>query len=146
MENKSVERSFKPFRRIVIEHYAGPTITDFADLRKHYGTGQAYLISSNPEKKYGYRYGIQCDIGDVEESEWRRLVEELIERSGEQKLFSQILEWEKLYGFSRNAKEVKQHALELHCARLFDNKNWHDYINFNQKYRPEILRNETSIE
>ncbi len=129
------------FRRVVIDHYTGPEITEFSDLRKHYGTGQSYLISQNPEKKYGYRIGVQTNIGDIEVSEWQRLVEELIERNGEQGLFAQILEWEKLYGFSRNAKEAKQQALELHAARIFNNEDWCDYIAFNEKYRPEILRN-----
>lgn len=133
---------FRAFRRLVINHYTGPEITSFADLRKHYGTGQAYLISSNPEKKYGYRHGIQCNIGDIEEAEWQRLVEDLIKRSGEQELFSHILEWEKLYGFSRDAKEMKQIALELHAARIFDDTEWCDYIAFNEKYRPEVLKNE----
>ena len=126
-----MKEQFKPFRRIVINHYTGPEITDFAVLRKHHGTGQAYLISSNPEKKYGYRHGIQCDIGDVED---------LIKRCGEQKLFSHLLEWEKLYGFSRDAKEAKQMALEQHAARIFDSIEWCDYTAFNEKYRPEVLK------
>ena len=132
---------FKPFRRIVFDRYTGPEITDFSDLRVHYCTGQAYLISSNPERKYGYRHGVQCNIGDIEESEWQRLVEDLIERSGEQKLFSQLLEWQKIHGFSRNAKEAKREALELHAARIFDNEQWCDYVAFNKKYRSEILQN-----
>ncbi len=136
----TLEEKFRPFRRIVINHYTGPEITGFAVLRKHHGTGQAYLISSNPEKKYGYRHGIQCDLGDVEESEWQRLVEDLIKRCGEQKLFSHLLEWEKLYGFSRDAKEEKQMSLELHAARIFDNVEWCDYTAFNEKYRPEVLK------
>ena len=82
-----MKEQFKTFRRIVINHYTGPEITDFAALRVHYATGQAYLISSNPKKKYGYRHGIQCDLGDIEESEWQRLVMGLIKRCGEQKLF-----------------------------------------------------------
>ena len=41
----------------------------FSDLRAHYGTGRAYLISQKGrEKKYGYRKGIQTDIGDLEVS------------------------------------------------------------------------------
>ena len=65
-----------------IDQYVGPEITDFADLRKQYGTGRSYLISSNPEKKYGYRIGVQTRIGDIEQSEWIRQAEELIERRG----------------------------------------------------------------
>ena len=130
----------KPFCRTVIDHYTGPEITDFAALRVHYATGQAYLISSNPKKKYGYRHGIQCDLGDIEESEWQRLVMGLIKRCSEQKLFAHLLEWEKLYGFSLDAKEAKQMALELHAARIFDNIEWCDYTAFNEKYRPEVLK------
>ena len=32
-------------------------------------------------------------------------------------------------------------ALELHAARMFDNTKWYDYTAFNEKYRPELLRN-----
>ena len=51
-----------------------------------------------------------------------------------------LLEWEKLYGFSRDSKEAKQMALELHAARIFDNIEWCDYTAFNEKYRPEVLK------
>ena len=47
---------------------------------------------------------------------------------------------EKLYGFSRDAKEAKQMALELHAARIFDSVEWCDYTAFNEKYRPEVLK------
>lgn len=134
-----MNKQYIGFRRIVINKYTGPEITDFSDLRKHYGTGQEYLISKNPEKKYGYRHGIQCNLGDVEETEWQRLVEDLIKRTGEQKLFCHLFEWAKLHGLSRNVSEAKQEALELHAARIFDDENWCDYISFNQKYRPQIL-------
>ena len=48
-----------------------------ADLRAHYGTGQAVLLSgSGRDKKYGYRNGIQTNIGDIRSdisdgSQWR---------------------------------------------------------------------------
>ena len=43
-----------------------------ADLRAHYGTGQAILISgSSRDKEYRYRNGIQTDIGDIRVDVWR---------------------------------------------------------------------------
>lgn len=114
----------------------------FSDLREHYGTGRAYLISQNSrEKKYGYRTGIQTDIGDLEVSEWKRLVRELIERSDEQKLQAQLEEWVKAQCMWLHTKEeVELYALKLHARRIFDDKAWVDYLAFNQAYRPETLK------
>ena len=124
-----------------IDQYVGPEITDFADLRKQYGTGRSYLISSNPEKRYGYRIGVQTRIGDIEQSEWIRLVEELIEWRGEQKLFEWLLAWvASNYAWVRCSAEARIYALELHAARVFDDEGWCDYVAFNAVHRPEGLR------
>ncbi|MFR9200129.1 MAG: hypothetical protein ACLVML_04820 [Candidatus Gastranaerophilaceae bacterium] len=120
----------------------------FSDLRAHYGTGRAYLISQKGrEKKYGYRKGIQTDIGDLEVSEWKRLVRELIERSGEQELQEQLVEWAKVHCMWLHTKEeVELYALKLHASRIFDNKKWAGYLAFNQAYRPEILKGDETRE
>ena len=66
------------------------------DLHAHFSTGQSILLSgSGRDKKYGYRNGIQTDLGDIRNDVWRDLVRELIVRSHEEDLFDKLLEWEK---------------------------------------------------
>lgn len=49
------------------------------DLHAHFSTGQSILLSgSGRDKKYGYRNGIQTDLGDIRNDVWRDLVRELI--------------------------------------------------------------------
>lgn len=126
---------------ITIGNKEGERPLTFSDLRAHFGTGRAYLISQyGREKKYGYRKGIQTDIGDLEVSEWKRLVRELIERAEEQELQEQLVEWVKShYKWLHTKDEVELYALKLHAFRIFDNKEWVGYLAFNQAYRPEIL-------
>ena len=93
------------------------------DLHAHFSTGQSILLSgSGRDKKYGYRNGIQTDLGDIRNDVWRDLVRELIVRSHEEDLFDKLLEWEKEYTF------------ELYAARIFDNPKWVDYEAFAKHY------------
>lgn len=59
------------------------------DLHAHFSTGQSILLSgSGRDKKYGYRNGIQTDLGDIRNDVWRDLVRELIVRSHEEDEYS----------------------------------------------------------
>lgn len=113
----------------------------FSDLRIHYRTGRAYLIRQEGRTKtYGYRKGMQTDLGDLEENTWVQLVSGLIQTSGEQQLQKGLLEWEQEHNYCHNSrKEMEIHVLELYTDRIFDNPLWVDYIPFNRKYRPEVL-------
>ena len=49
----------------------------FAALRCHFQTGRSYVISGEGRNRvYGFRSGVQCDLGDIEKSEWIRMVKE----------------------------------------------------------------------
>lgn len=113
----------------------------FEDLRMHYHTGRSYLISgTGRDRKYGYRHGVKCNLGDLEESDWIQKVKELIQRSGEEQLYEQLLEWSREHNFAKESeKELRIRALELHAYRIFDNEGWVDYLAFNRKYRPEVI-------
>lgn len=113
---------------------------NFADLRCHYQTGRSYVISGEGRNRvYGYRTGIQCDLRDIERSEWCELVRNLIQQSGEQKLYGQLLEWLKDHNYAKESKkELEFHALQLHADRIFDDERWVDFLKFNRKYRPEV--------
>lgn len=61
------------------------------DLHAHFSTGQSILLSgSGRDKKYGYRNGIQTDLGDIRNDVWLDLVRELIVRSHEEDLFDKL--------------------------------------------------------
>ena len=103
-----------------------------ADLRAHYGTGQAILLSgSGRDKKYGYRNGIQTDVGDIRVDVWCQLVHELVIRSGEEALYAQLAAWEKARNYcSRTKEELEEHTLQLYAMRIFDLPDWVDYAAF----------------
>lgn len=111
-----------------------------SELRAHYGTGQAVLLSgSGRDKKYGYRNGIQTDIGDIRSDIWCQLVQELVMRSGEEKLYAELAAWEKKRNYcSRTKAELEEHTLKLYTMRIFDMPDWVDYSAFSEHsgYRP----------
>ena len=106
------------------------------DLHAHFSTGQSILLSgSGRDKKYGYRNGIQTDLGDMRNDVWRDLVRELIVRSHEEDLFDKLLEWEKEHTYWLKTKaELEHYTLELYAARIFDNPKWVDYEAFAKHY------------
>lgn len=114
----------------------------FADLRVHYGTGRAYTISGKGrDRVMGYRSGMMCDLGDIEESEWCEMVRNLIVQTGEQELHQQLItHMKEHYRWKRSKAEFEKQALELHASRIFDNPQWVDFIIFNKRFRPEVLR------
>lgn len=105
-----------------------------ADLRAHYGTGQAVLLSgSGRDKKYGYRNGIQTNIGDIRSDIWCELVRELVIRSGEETLYANLAAWEKERNYcSRTKSELEEHTLQLYAMRIFDMPDWVDYAAFSE--------------
>ena len=107
----------------------------FSDLKVLYFTGRSILISDTGQgKRYQYRTGCMTVLGDLEISEWREMITELIAYHKEQELQKQLYEWCAEY-----KSEITDYALECHAARLFDDPHWVDFIPFNQKYRPGIL-------
>ena len=113
----------------------------FEDLRCHYQNGRALLLSGEGRNRvYGYRTGVQCKLGDIERSEWIRMVKDSIDRAGEQELYAQLLQHLKDHNYTRDSRsELEYKALELHAARIFDDELWVDFLQFNQKYRPEVI-------
>ena len=66
----------------------------FENLRYQYGTGRAYTVSGTGRNRVtGYREGVKTKLGDFEISEWMDLMQQLIEKSGEQALHAALIEW-----------------------------------------------------
>ena len=113
----------------------------FSSIRKMYGTGRSFTMrNSQGDKKTLYRHGCMTAIGDIEESVWQQVVRELIKREHETELFQNLKSWLKDSKIMfRDEKELEDYALQLHAARIFDCVEWVGYVEFNEKYRPEIL-------
>lgn len=113
----------------------------FSDLKVRYFTGRSILISDTGQgKRYQYRNGCMTALGDLEISEWREMITELIAYRSEQELQQQLYEWcAEHTPWLHGKSEITDYALECHAARLFDDPLWTDYIPFNRKYRPNVL-------
>ena len=114
----------------------------FEKLSKKYGTFRSYSNGTDRlgRKKFRSRVGVQTDYGDIEVTLWCELVRNLIEQYDEKKLFNHLKVWViKSNQWLTNKPEVEIEALELHACRIFDNPLWVDYVEFNEKYRPEVL-------
>lgn len=113
----------------------------FSDLKVRYFTGRSILISDMGQgKRYQYRNGCMTALGDLEISEWREMITELIAYRSEQELQKQLYEWcAEHTPWLHGKSEITDYALECHAARLFDDPLWADYIPFNRKYRPNVL-------
>lgn len=62
----------------------------FSDLKVRYFTGRSILISDTGQgKRYQYRNGCMTALGDLEISEWREMITELIAYRSEQELQKQ---------------------------------------------------------
>ena len=113
------------------------------NLRLHYGTGQEIVTkNSQGNKTSQYRSGVQTNLGDIEQSVWMELVQILIEQENDQEIFEQLLEWEKDNNHieARTKNDFLREAMQSYTYRIYDNKAWWDYVRFNIKYRPEILK------
>lgn len=112
----------------------------YEDLCPHYGTGQAISKGTGRDKSYTYRQGKATNIGDIELSIWISLVKGLIERNGEQELYEKLKEFMREYGFPDVEKSLNKTPLDMFARRIFDDPEWVDYLKFNQKYRPEVVK------
>mgnify|MGYP003293197835 CR=1 FL=1 len=79
-------------------------------------------------------------IGDIELSQWKDIIKYLIERDDEQQLQKDLFSWVKhTCRWLHTQKEQEEYSLSLHASRIFDRKEWIDYVEFNKLYRPEVL-------
>lgn len=117
------------------------SMLSFEPLRLHYYVGRCHSRFSGRNKEYTYVHYAHTDLGEIEMSEWSKLARELIEKHREEKLQEQLLEWVSEHNYCGDSRpKLLQESLELHISRIFDNPEWMGFVSFNQKYRPEILK------
>lgn len=112
----------------------------FADLRPHFDVSRSYTQKQGTKKTTITVSYVKTSAGEIERSQWQSLVWNLIQESGEEDLFSSLLEWVTAHvAWLRSEAERRNYALELHATRVFDDPLWVDFVPFNQKYRPSCL-------
>lgn len=116
-----------------------PATLTFSDLHWKYGTGVDTSTGKGIYKKNSYRYGVMTELGDIELKVWIQLMEQLIEKSGEQWILDALIQWEKEHYMKASTAKLRESALELHSARIFDNPEWVCYLPFNKRFRPDVL-------
>lgn len=128
------------------ENYHLPSGVDFSsityeDIRWQYGVFRCNSTGSGRDKKHFPWNGVKTNIGEIEEKDWCRLAEAIIERDGETHLLTYLIQWCTEHNYiGASAAELRKEALQLHIDRIFDNPQWGGYLPFNKRYRPEVWR------
>lgn len=119
-----------------------PENVTYDDIRLMYHTGKFIRDYGSQDKKaVKYRIGVMTKLGDIEEKDWIRYAEELVRRNNEVALFKQLKSWyRQTTPWLRDEKDLHRYSLECFVARIFDNRGWVDYVAFNERYRPEVLK------
>lgn len=117
-----------------------PDSLTFSNLRWRYETGLDTSTGKGTYKKVSYRNGVMTDLGDIEITLWIKLMEQLIEKSGEQWLQDALFQWEKEHNYAKaSAARLRESALQCHSSRIFDDPKWVCFIPFNKHFRPHVL-------
>lgn len=82
------------------------------ELRVMYYTGRDEVSAA---KVHHFREGVMTKIGDIKLSDWRELVQNLIERNGDHTFFEKLKAEARSVPWIRSEKEAIQRALELYC-------------------------------
>ena len=119
-----------------------PENVTYDDIRLMYHTGKFIRDYGSQDKKAGkYRIGVMTKLGDIEEKDCIRYAEELVRRNSEEDLFKQLKSWyRQTTPWLRDEKDLHRYTLECFVARIYDNPNWVDFVAFNERYRPEVLK------
>lgn len=107
------------------------------DLKWQFGTGQAISSGSGRDKRYSYRHGVQTPIGDIELSVWIRAAEYIVERDG---LQEEVKHMTPYMLYLQDRQDIYTHTLDACLSRLYCDIRWTCFIEYNEKYHPELLR------
>jgi len=111
------------------------------DIASLYRTFRVETEGRGRGRKIKTRTGLMTNLGDIETSVWLSAIEICSQNAKEQYLLEAMVEWYKELRFFSSDKDNIIYAHDLYCERFFDRDDWADYIPFNQKYRPEYLKN-----
>lgn len=136
-------------KRILIDDIAhvDPALITHENLTVLHETGQSvYVSGTGKDKVFRYRVGKQTEIGDIEQSVWKGLVKQLIEKSGEEELLNQYREWVRAnVPWIWNVKTAEMGALELYVSQTHLKRSWWGYVSFNMAYDPDRLNDDPTL-
>lgn len=113
----------------------------FEDIRWQNGVFRYNSTGTGRKKTYHHWLGVKTNLGEIEEREWCKLAEAVIEQAGEEELLKNLIEWFSEHNYTEDsAAEIRKEALHLHSRRIFDNPKWVDFLPFNKRYRPEVWK------
>jgi len=115
--------------------YVNLSEATYSDIRSLANIGQAWAEGKGKDKIRGYNNWIRTRLGDFVLAEWIKLAKTLISKNNENELFLNFKEY-----YSKIKWADEQYILNCFVERLFDNDLWVGYIPFNQKYRPDIIK------
>ena len=114
---------------------------EFQDLRWQYGVFQSTSTGSGREKRHGSWIGVKTGLGEIEVKVWCQAAEKLIQQKGKQELLGYLTQWcSERNILKESADRIRKRALQLHVDRIFDNPRGVDFVPFNRRYRPEVLK------
>ena len=102
--------------------YHLPSGVDFSsityeDIRWQYSVFRCNSTGSGRDKKHLPRDGVKTNLGEIEEKDWCRLAEAVIERDGETHLLKHLIQWCTEHNYTGDsAAELRKEALQLHVA------------------------------
>lgn len=86
-------------------------------------------------KSETYYHGIQTAIGEMPHHTWIALIEYLVQREQEEIIQEALFRWVKQECvWLRTDAERHFYALQLHADRIFENKAWVGYAEFEKLY------------
>ena len=100
----------------------------YNDIRPHYGTFKTYHVSGEGRYKVHKNViGVKTDIGDIEESVWRKLAMDIIAFKGDTAEFHikhEYVKRQKKYNLCKTETELLQKALELFLSEKVHPEEW----------------------
>lgn len=115
---------------------------EFEQLGCRYLSGRAYeKPRTGRTREWGYNDFVMTAQGEIEINQWRQKVLNLITEAGEEDLQRALNAWvQEHYGWCDTDLKAMHEAIQLHASRIFDDPLWVDFIPFNERYRPEVLK------
>ena len=96
----------------------------YEDIRWQYGVFRCNSTGSGRYKKRFPWDGVKTNLGEIEEKDWCRLAEAVIERDGEAHLLKHLVQWCTEHNYiGASAAELRKEALQLHIDRVLTIRN-----------------------
>lgn len=98
-----------------------------SDLAIRFRTGQAVTNGIGRDKRWSYRHGILCDLGDIENDVWTGAAAITVMRIFGTEYFDQVKAFVHKYGLptERSSDREKQiYALNICLSQLWENEEW----------------------